>query len=249
MTPLSGYLTPEARAGLDAVLAKWAAPGSCDPHDQTPVIDGTPSEQAAKADWRSRAQRNHDALSAMCRSVLASGELGAHRGLPVSIVVSTTLADLQAGTGKAHTGGGSWLPMRDVIRMASHAQHYLAIFDEHTQQPLYLGRAKRIASPAQRLVLHAKDRGCSHPGCTVPGYLSEVHHVDDWAAGGRTDIDTLTFACTTHHALLEHGWKTRKLFDGTTQWLPPPHRDTGQPRTNNYHHPERYLRREDADQD
>ena len=52
-------------------------------------------------------------------------------------------------------------------------------------------------------MLHAKDRGCTHPGCTVPGYLSEVHHVDDWAA----------------------------------EWIPPPHLDTGQTRTNDYRHP------------
>ena len=31
MSPISGYLTPEARATLDAVLAKFAAPGMCNP--------------------------------------------------------------------------------------------------------------------------------------------------------------------------------------------------------------------------
>jgi hypothetical protein len=31
------------------------------------------------------------------------------------------------------------------------------------------------------------------PGCTVPGYLSEVDHVEGWANGGLTNIDELTF--------------------------------------------------------
>ena len=35
--------TPELRAGLDAVLAKLAAPGMCNPQDETPSIAGEPS--------------------------------------------------------------------------------------------------------------------------------------------------------------------------------------------------------------
>jgi hypothetical protein len=59
---------------------------------------------------------------------------------------------------------------------------------------------------------HSIDRGCSHPGCDVPGYLCQVHHVDEWTAhGGATNIDNLTFACGPHHRLITPGgWKTRK---------------------------------------
>ncbi len=66
MSPISGYLTPEARATIDAVFAKLAAPGMCNPVDQEPVVDGQPSQQAIDADTRSAAQRNHDALNAGC---------------------------------------------------------------------------------------------------------------------------------------------------------------------------------------
>jgi hypothetical protein len=31
MSPISGYLTPEARASFEPVLAKLAAPGACNP--------------------------------------------------------------------------------------------------------------------------------------------------------------------------------------------------------------------------
>ena len=64
MSPISGYLIPEARAGLNAVLSKWAAPGMCNPADKSPTVDGSPSEEAIQADTRSRGQRNHDALNA-----------------------------------------------------------------------------------------------------------------------------------------------------------------------------------------
>ena len=125
--------------------------------------------------------------------------------------------------------------------MAGHAYHYLCVFDRHTERALYLGRSRRIASADQRIVLHAQDRGCTAPGCDMPGYLCEAHHVDEWADGGRTDIDRLTFACPAHHRLITPGgWKTRKRKDGTTEWLPPPQLPLAAA-TNDFHHPERLL--------
>jgi Domain of unknown function (DUF222) len=237
--------SPELRADLDAWLARFAAPGMCNPDDQTPCIDGEPSEESTGRDLRSHSQRQHDALNALVRGQLGDPKLGAHNGLPVTVIVSTTLQDLTAGAGRAVTGGGTLLPMRDLIRMASHAYHYLAVFDEHSSRPLYLGRSRRIASPDQRIVLYAKDRGCTHPGCDVPGYWSEVHHIDEWAAGGLTDADKLTFACPPNHKLVENGWRTRKLPNGRTEWIPPPRLDRGA-RTNDYHHPERLFDDDEA---
>jgi hypothetical protein len=250
MSAIKGYLEPQARATLDAVLARWAAPGMCNPDDPTPCVAGTPSQTAIDADARSAGQRNHDALTAMGRALLASGDLGQHNGLPATIIVSTTLADLEAGTGKAHTGGGTWLPIRDVIDLASHAHHYLRIY--HGAKELALFHTKRLASPAQRIVLYAKERGCSHPNCPIPGYYCEVHHDTDYAQTHRTDIDELTLRCGPHHQLItSHGWKTRKTHNGTTETLPPPHHDHGQPRTNHYHHPEKLLadREDNGDDD
>lgn len=243
MSPIRGHLSPEARATLDAVLAKLAAPGMCNSDDEKPCVDGEPDAEASLRDSRTQAQRNHDALTAMGRSILASGELGKHNGLPATIIASTTLQDLQSAAGHAVTGGGTLLPMSDVIRQASHSYHYLVIFDKHTQEPLYLGRSKRLASAGQRIVLHAKDRGCTKPGCTVPGYGCEVHHAElGWAQGGFTDITDETLACPPHNRLVkEGGWRTRKRKDGRTEWIPPPHLDSGQARINKFHHPEELL--------
>jgi hypothetical protein len=243
MSKVSGLLDPEARATLDAVFAKLAAPGMCNPDDENPCVDGQPNEDRVHADARSQSQRNHDALKAMGRELLAAGELGKHNGLPASIIVSTTLQDLESGAGQGTTGGGSLLPMRDVIRLAGHAHHYLVIYDRHTREPLYLGHTKRFASPGQRIVLHGLERGCTKPGCTAPGYWCQTHHVEGWVAeNGRTDITKLTLACGPHNRLVEEGgWVTRKRKDGLTEWIPPPYLNTGQARVNNYHHPEKYL--------
>src|SRR6201994_1328423 len=245
MSPISGWLTPEARATLDAVFAKLAAPGMCNPDDDQPCVSGTPSQAAIQGDTRSAGQRHHDALLAAARALLASGELGQHNGLPASIIVTTTLQELEAGAGKALTGGGSLLPMSDVIRLGSHAHHYLAIFDKGKALGLY--HTRRLASPAQRIVLHAKDRGCTFPGCTVPGYLCEAHHCDPYATNPVTDVNDMTLTCHPNHNLAEQGWTTRKNHHGDTEWLPPAHLDHGQPRTNTFHHPEKLLQDDDDD--
>jgi Domain of unknown function (DUF222) len=157
MSRLTGWLTPELRAGLDAVLAKWAAPGVCNPADETPTITGTPAQQVIDRDARNSSQRQHDAVGALIRSALMSGELGSHHGVPVTIIATASLEDLRAKTGAARTGGGSVLPMRDVIRMAAHANHYLLLFDDAQRCELYRGRDTRLATKEQRLVLHAQD--------------------------------------------------------------------------------------------
>jgi hypothetical protein len=105
MSRIHGLIDPECRATVEAVLAKWAAPGMCNPDDEAPCVDGEPGEEAVHSDTRSQGQRNHDALKAMGRSVLASGELGKHNGLPATIIVSTTLQDLQSAAGVAVTAG------------------------------------------------------------------------------------------------------------------------------------------------
>jgi hypothetical protein len=245
MSPISGYLTPEARATLDAVFAKLAAPGMCNPADAEPCVRGTPSHAAIQGDTRSLGQRHHDALLAAARALLACGELGHHNGLPASIIVTTSLQELEAGAGTALTGGGTLLPMSDVIRLAGHAHHYLAIFNNGKALALY--HTKRLASPAQRIVLYAKDRGCTFPGCPVPANLCEVHHCDPYATNPVTDVNELTLGCGPNHQLAEQGWTTRKNTRGDTEWIPPPHLDHGQPRVNTYHHPEKLLQDDDDD--
>ena len=70
-----------------------------------------------------------------------------------------------------------------------------------------------------------------------------------WAAGGQTNIDELTLACGPHNRkVTKDGWKTRKRQDGTTEWIPTPHLDHGQRRTNTYFHPERMLPDDEDDE-
>jgi len=252
MSKLSGWVDPELRAALDAVFAKLAAPGYCNPDDEDPCLEGTPAEAQIAGDTRSPAQRTHDALKAVCRAMLKSGKLGHHNGLPVTIVATATLAELSAGIGRAHTGGGTLIPIRTLLRLAADAHPYLALFTSPREIQLYYGRTRRTASPGQRLVLYALERGCTKPGCTAPANHSQVHHAErDWQHGGNTDIDQLTLACGCDNRLVDDsptGWTTRKRpTDNRTEWIPPTHLDRGQSRVNRHHHPEMALRPEEDD--
>ncbi|WP_415971965.1 DUF222 domain-containing protein [Rhodococcus sp. 077-4] len=222
-----------------------AAPdGAADSDDAADIRDA-----AAARDRRTQNERRHDALKLALRQTLASGTLGTHRGLPVTAIVTMSLRDLEAGCGYAMTATGSRVNIRDAIRMASHAHHYLTIFDDHGRA-LYLGRSKRIASADQRIVLIARDRGCSFPSCTRPATWSQAHHVTDWVDGGNTDIDSLTFGCDMHHALVGTGpgkWATTKTtaghrYPGRTLWHPPAGMDPKRRGLINHaHHPEEVL--------
>ncbi|NTY61068.1 HNH endonuclease signature motif containing protein [Mycolicibacterium sphagni] len=238
---------PELQAEMEPWFAKFAAPGMCNPDDETTTVAGEPTDEAAARDSRSHAQRQHDALKALVRGRLGDPKLGQHNGLPVTVIATATVQDLQNKTGHAVTAGGTLLPIPDLIRMASHAYHYLALFDGVNRRALWLGRTKRIASADQRIILHAKDRGCTRPGCDAPGYHSVVHHAaQDWKNGGTTDIQDLTLACPPDNELVETGgWDTRIRADGQTEWIPPPGLPMLKGGVNTYHHPERLLPKDD----
>ena len=238
MSRLSGLLDPEARAYFEAIDAA-VRPGRHQPAGQDP----------AARDDRTPAQRCHDAFKLGMHTAIASGGLGTHRGHPLTVVVTTTLGELDRAAHAladpatpmpppARTGGGSRLPMRDLIRMAATGIHYLAVFDDHTERPLYLGRQKRIATADQRLICYARDRGCTRPNCLVCGYRCEVHHSPDWTRGGRTDADKLHFACGGDHGETTRGeLHTIVMDNGRLGWTD----GTSPPQINHAHHPDELL--------
>jgi hypothetical protein len=241
MSRLYGLLDPEARAYFEAIEAA-VRPG----RHQTDSADKGPEAR----DERTPAQRCHDAFKLGMDTAIASGRLGLHRGHPVTVIATTTLAELNQAAhavaessvpmpAPARTGGGSRLPMPDLIRMAAKAIHYLAVFDDHISRPLYLGRQKRIATADQRLICYARDRGCTRPNCLEPGYHCEVHHSPDWAEGGRTDSDKLFFACGCDHGTASRGERHTEVTDsGRLGWTD----GSGPPEINHAHHPDELLR-------
>jgi Domain of unknown function (DUF222) len=241
---VTGTLTPEARANWEAIGAA-VRPGHHLPGAGQTVVDAT-------LDTRTAAQRLHDAINWGLRTAMTSGNLGTHRGIPVTVIAKTTLTDLQQAAHAltdptvpmpkpARTGSGARLPMRDLLNMlaAGPSMHYLAVFDGHSSRPLYLGRSRRIASLDQRIWCHIRDGGCTYPDCTVPGDHCDVHHTPDWNHGAPTDIDHLHFGCGGHHGGVTKGIYHTSLTDtGRLAWTD----GTTPPTINHIHHPEELLK-------
>lgn len=257
----SGCIPADEPALFDPPAPHPARPssreGSAGPHPAQECASpeaGSGSAEPARGpmdfDARTIGQRQHDALKQLLRSVLGNPELGQHRGLPVTAIITMTLRELESATGNAYSGGGAMIPMREAIRMAAKAHHYLLIYDSDEGRPLHLGRARRLASADQRLVLHGTDRGCTYPECPRPGYQVQTHHIIEWALGGCTDIEVLTWGCDEHHDLVgpgENDWATTvagpdSAYPGRTLWHPPACIDPQRRgRINHHHHPCEYL--------
>ena len=200
------------------------------------------------SDNRTLAQRRHDAMAYIGRQALTKTELGQHNGLPTTIIVRTTLQDLESRAGIGVTGGGTLLPLSDVVNLAAqkNTHHYLAVFDQATGSALDLFRARRTASVAQRLMLIARDGGCTKPHCTVTAYGCQVHHaVLDWTDGGLTNVNDNALACGCDNRMVGPGVgppastnSTKSSGSRPHTWTPgkPASTTTTNPR-NSAHHP------------
>jgi hypothetical protein len=107
---------------------------------------------------------------------------------------------------------------------------------------LDLGRAQRIASPAQRLALKTLWETCSFADCRAPLDWCEIHHTvpfNQHGGHGRTDLDQLTPICRHCHDLAHTpGWTFTKdphthatvtIAPDRTRWQREPNRRTEPP--------------------
>ncbi|MEZ5142893.1 MAG: DUF222 domain-containing protein [Acidimicrobiales bacterium] len=64
---------------------------------------------------------------------------------------------------------------------------------------LDMGRRSRVWSDAQRRAIVARDRHCTHRGCTRGPAWCDIHHVVDWDDDSPTDVANGTLRCRWHH--------------------------------------------------
>ena len=134
---------------------------------------------------------------------------------------------------RVEVDGGFDLPIETLRRMACIADIIPVVLggDGVVRD---VGRASRIATPAQRRAMRAMYSTCAVPGCCVPFDQTDLHHVTYWRNGGRSDLDNFVPLCSKHHYMAhEGGWKlhlhptthnlTITLPDGTTRANPPPY--------------------------
>jgi hypothetical protein len=181
------------------------------------ALDAVMDRDRLPDDSRSASQRRADALVAICRSLLDSGELGSSRGARPHMLV---VVDLQTLT------GASDALLRDVRAEAAHAGHLSAatldriacdcdvsrVIMAGRQEVLDVGRATRTISPALWKALVARDGHCTAWGCDKPPGWCEAHHKTPWSQGGETALDNLELLCWHHHQQrhLKHARRRRR---------------------------------------
>ncbi len=114
-------------------------------------------------------------------------------------------ADLDTISGRLNNGrlaNGTPIPTDEIVRLACEADIVPALFNTKGE-PLWLGRSSRLATPAQRIAVIARDQGCI--ACGADPEWCQVHHIDWWTRGGPTDIDRLCLLCSQHHRLVHEG--------------------------------------------
>ncbi|MGY1716459.1 DUF222 domain-containing protein [Geodermatophilus sp. SYSU D01106] len=162
--------------------------------------DDEPLDEVALARERTAERR----CAAVARLGAAAPEADRRAGDPprrevVVHVDAAVLAD-DAAAGRAYLENGPALHGSQVRRMLCEATVVTML--ERDREPLAVGRARRLATRAQRRALVRRDGGCIRPGCpeTRPERL-HAHHRRPWSAGGSTDIDNMALLCDADHGL------------------------------------------------
>ncbi|TNC24803.1 HNH endonuclease signature motif containing protein [Amycolatopsis alkalitolerans] len=211
-----GELDAESTVLLDGLLGPLAKP-----HDA--------------ADLRGLDERRGDALADILELAARCDELSVQGGERAVLIVRTTLAELEGRLREALLTVPGVRSVDTLLRYACDARVIPAVLGAKGQ-PLFLGRASRLAGAAQRHALVVRDKGCAHPGCDRGPKWTTPHHVIPWSQSGPTDLGNLVLLCARHHRMAHHsGWDIR-FRHGIPEFLPPSWLDSARtPRRNLAH--------------
>ncbi|WP_343898648.1 HNH endonuclease signature motif containing protein, partial [Ornithinimicrobium humiphilum] len=199
-----------AKAIIDSPLA---APASQEEQDAT-----------GEFDLRTATQRRYDAfLTVMRRGVAGTeGQPTTPKAMLMVTLDFETLKRQLSETGGHLPGVGATLqgtPLRaEAIRKLACEADIIPVVLGGPSEILDQGRRKRLVTPAQRVRLAARDRGCTIPGCTVPATWCDAHHVIPWAMGGRSDLSNYALLCPRHHTFVHDRNLTATVTDLGVRW-------------------------------
>ncbi|WP_419926951.1 DUF222 domain-containing protein [Candidatus Poriferisocius sp.] len=91
---------------------------------------------------------------------------------------------------------GTPVELDEIRRLACEAEILPAIFNADSQ-PLYMGRARRAPTRAQRFAIIRRDRACTN--CGLRPQACDFHHILPWEDGGPTDVPNLVLLCPKCH--------------------------------------------------
>ena len=204
---LSGVLAPEPGALVLAALEAL----STQEYRAARGVEGTES--------RTPGQRRADALVALARRYLDSGEAPEVAGVRPHLTLTVPLPTLAARRSAAGCAPGELDGVGPVSGEAARRIACDALLTamqvDPSGMPLSYGRTVRVVPAPLRRVVVARDRGCRFPGCDRPAAWCQVHHLVHWAHGGRTDASNLVLLCDHHHHRMHEGGFVARGSPGT----------------------------------
>jgi hypothetical protein len=192
MYRIDGWLELEAGAAVKAAIDSLARP-------------------LGAIDDRSPKQRRADAVYEMAMGNRVASQISVH----------TTIEGLkgEVGAPASQLGDGTPISSKTVQRLACDGTLHRVL--KADSMVIDVGRAKRVAQPAQWRALKARHRTCGAPGCDRPIGMTQAHHVDFWEDGGHTNHRRMVPLCHHHHRLVhEGGWQV-VLAGNRVDFIPP----------------------------
>jgi hypothetical protein len=137
--------------------------------------------------------------------VCASSALDARvPALSVLIDHQTLLTGMFGPGSVCETSDGQALTPSAVRRLACEARIVPVVLGADGV-PLDVGRARRLATPAQRRALAAMYATCALPDCGMRFERCRIHHLEPWLPVGQTDLENLIPVCDHHHHQVHDG--------------------------------------------
>ena len=198
-------LEGELPAAQGAIIAKTLDPIAA----ELPVMPDEEGSGYADA-------RRADALSA-----LVSAEVAADPDPDrATLVVHADVEALRRGTAGAEIEDGPVIHPATLQRLGCNAR-IQTVIEDGVGNVRHVGSMKREPAAWQVRQVRHRDKGCVFPGCGARAF-TQVHHIQFWSRGGRTELDNLVLICAFHHKLVhEMGWSLRRQANGSLEWLRP----------------------------
>jgi hypothetical protein len=143
-------------------------------------------------------------------------------GGETTMIVHTDLERLLYGDGYGHASIEGVGPVSAEVarRLACNAQLTVS-FDAPDGSALDQKKLQRDPSPAQRIEIRRRDKGCRFPGCGCRN-VTDVHHIVWASKQGRTVLSNLLTLCVAHHSRVhELGWRMDGDAQGEVRFVSP----------------------------
>ncbi|MET8522157.1 DUF222 domain-containing protein [Nocardioides sp. NPDC004968] len=145
-----------------------------------------------------------------------------HGGDATTINVVISLEELRKDLGIATLGydetNGTTISAAEARRMACNATIIPWVLGGDSEV-LDAGRGSRFFQPIQRKAMRLQHKCCQAEGCDMPPEWCDAHHLEPWAAGGKTNLKDGALLCPHHHRLAHNpAYTHERLPDGTIRF-------------------------------